>query len=45
MGFITWHRRQVDVWQKRLGLDSYQLLWIVFFKGLLFGILLTLWLS
>ena len=37
MGFFSWHRQQVTIWQNRLHLDSYQLLWIAFFKGLILG--------
>jgi hypothetical protein len=40
MGFFAWHRKQVDSWQRILKLDSYQLLWIAFLKGLIVGALL-----
>jgi hypothetical protein len=40
MGFFAWHREQVDSWQRILKLDSYQLLWIAFLKGLIVGALL-----
>ena len=45
MGFWNWHRRQTELWQQRLGMDDYQLLWFGFLKGLFLGILLTLWLA
>ena len=45
MGFFSWHRQQTLVWQRRLGLDDYQLLWIAFFKGLVWGGVLTWWLG
>ena len=45
MGFWNWHRRQTELWQQRLGMDDYQLLWFGFLKGLILGILLTLWLA
>jgi hypothetical protein len=43
MGFFSWHRQQVTIWQNRLHLDSYQLLWIAFFKGLILGGLIIAW--
>jgi len=43
MGFFAWHRQQVTTWQNRLHLDSYQLLWIAFFKGLILGGLIIAW--
>jgi hypothetical protein len=43
MGFFSWHREQVVSWQRLLKLDSYQLLWIAFFKGLVLGAL-AVWL-
>lgn len=45
MGFWAWHRRQTALWQERLGLDDYQLLWAAVLKGVLLGVLLTLWLA
>ena len=45
MGFFAWHRKQVDYWQQLLKLDSYQLLWVAFFKGLILGALLFWWLG
>ncbi len=45
MGFWAWHRKQTESWQSRLALDNYQLLWVAFLKGLLLGVLLTLWLA
>ena len=45
MGFFSWHRQQTLAWQQRLGLDDYQLLWIAFFKGLVWGAVLTWWLG
>lgn len=43
MGFFSRHREQVVSWQRLLKLDSYQLLWIAFFKGLVLGAL-AVWL-
>lgn len=45
MSFWTWHRRQTTLWQQRLGLDEYQLLWVALLKGVFLGVLLTLWLA
>ena len=45
MGFWTWHRKQTTLWQERLGLDEYQLLWVALLKGVLLGVLFTLWLA
>ena len=45
MGFWTWHRKQTTLWQERLGLDEYQLLWVALLKGVFLGVLLTLWLT
>lgn len=41
MGFFAWHREQVDSWQRFLKLDSYQLLWVAFLKGLIVGALFS----
>lgn len=45
MGFWAWHRQQTTLWQQRLGLDDYQLLWVALLKGVFLGVLLTLWLA
>ena len=45
MKFWAWHRQQTALWQQLLGLDHYQLLWFAFLKGLVLGVLLTLWLA
>ena len=45
MGFWAWHRKQTTLWQQRLGLDDYQLLWVALLKGVFLGVLLTLWLA
>jgi hypothetical protein len=37
MGFFAWHRKAVIVWQDKLTLDSYQMLWLAFLKGLVLG--------
>ena len=43
MKLIDLHKRYIEWWQRKLGISDYALLWLVFFKGVLFT-LLVVWL-
>ena len=36
---ISWHKRQLDFWKIKFGIDDYGMLWIAWTKGLVFGLL------
>ena len=36
-----WHINKLEQVQKLLNLSNYEILWVVFFEGILIGILLT----
>ena len=40
MGFFKWHKRQTEWWKKKLKISDYVLMWLGFFKGLVFGLLI-----
>ena len=40
MNIIQGHKRFISWYQKRLGLSDYGLLWLVFFKGVFFALLI-----
>ena len=43
MKLVDLHKRYIEWWQRKLGISDYALLWLVFFKGVLFT-LLVVWL-
>ncbi len=43
-GFLKWHKRQTQHYMKKYSLDAYSTMWIAFFKGLVMGMLLILFL-
>lgn len=43
MGFFDWHARQTIQWQQRLGFSDYQLLWVAWIKGVVFGAIIVWW--
>ena len=40
MGFFDWHKKQTEWWKKKLNISDYVLMWLGFFKGLVFGLLI-----
>jgi len=39
---IKWHKELTNKFMNKIGLDSYQLAWVSWFKGLITGIILML---
>lgn len=39
-----WHIKKLEKLQQMTGLTAYQILWIAFFEGLFFGIIIGWWL-
>ena len=39
--FKQWHINKLEQVQKLLNLSNYEILWVVFFEGILIGIFLT----
>ena len=37
---LKWHKKQLKYWQEKLGLSTYSVAWISFFKGLKLGLLI-----
>ncbi len=37
---LTWHKKLLESWQKKLDLSNYLVAWISYFKGLIFGLLI-----
>ena len=37
---IEWHKKMLDKAMKKIGLNSYQVAWIAFIKGVLFTIII-----
>ena len=42
---LKWHREYANKFMKKTGMDSYQLAWFSWFKGLAMGIILMMLLS
>ncbi len=38
--YISFEKRQIQWWKKKLGVSEYGLAWISFIKGILFGLLI-----
>ena len=36
-----WHKKQVEWWKNKLGIDDYTVAWIAFIKGLIIGLVLA----
>ena len=36
---IETHKRQLELWQSKLGISNNGVAWIAFFKGMIFGVL------
>ena len=39
MGFIKWHKGLTDRFMEKLGIDSYAVAWISWFKGIVTGLI------
>ena len=37
--FVTWHKKYIKWWEKKLDVSNYAILWISFIKGLIIGLL------
>jgi hypothetical protein len=40
--FITWHKKYIIWWQKKIGLSDYALLWLSFLKGVFLTVILMI---
>jgi hypothetical protein len=40
--FFEWHEQRIFAFQKALRLDDYHMMWLSFFKGLIFGLVIIL---
>jgi len=38
--FVTWHKKYIKWWEKKLNISDYGMLWIAFIKGLIIGLLI-----
>jgi len=38
--FISWHKKYIKWWKKKLNVSDYGILWISFIKGLIIGLLI-----
>ena len=45
MKVIELHKKQMEWWKKKLGIDDYSVAWIAFIKGLLIGSLITYYIN
>ncbi len=37
---FNWHKKMVTYWENKLGISTYGMLWIAFFKGIVIGLLM-----
>ena len=37
---LRWQKKTIKIMQEKLGLSNYSLMWISYFKGLIFGLLI-----
>ena len=45
MKVIELHKKQMEWWKKKLGIDDYAVAWIAFIKGLIIGSLITYYMN
>ena len=45
MKVIELHKKQMERWKHKLGIDDYAVAWIAFIKGLIIGSLFTYYIS
>jgi len=38
--FISWHKKLIKQWGKKLNISDYGMLWVAFAKGVIFGLLI-----
>jgi hypothetical protein len=38
--FVTWHKKTIQWWGKKLNVSDYGIAWIAFIKGLIIGLLI-----
>jgi len=38
--FLASHKKYINWWKKKLNVSDYGMLWVVFFKGLIIGLLI-----
>jgi len=38
--FVTWLKKYIKWWEKKLNISNYGILWISFIKGLIIGLLI-----
>jgi len=38
--FVSWHKKYIKWWKKKLNVSDYGILWISFIKGLIVGLLI-----
>ena len=41
MKVVELHKKQMEWWKNKLGIDDYAVVWIAFIKGLIVGTLIT----
>jgi len=38
--FISWHKKMIKRWEKKLNVSDYGMLWVAFIKGAIIGLLI-----
>ena len=38
--FISWHKKYIKQWEKKLNITDYGMLWVAFIKGAIIGLLI-----
>ena len=38
--FISWHKKYINWWGKKLNISDYGMLWVAFIKGVIIGLLI-----
>jgi len=38
--FISWHKKYINWWGKKLNISDYGMLWVAFIKGTIIGLLI-----
>jgi len=38
--FISWHKKYINWWGKKLNISDYGMLWVAFIKGAIIGLLI-----
>jgi len=45
MKAVELHKKQMECWKNKLGIDYYAVAWIAFIKGLILGTLITYYIN